>query len=198
MGRHTALKVNRSVILLLFAIVASATLSARHNRESNAQGNTTQLLLAAAEQAAFEQSPTTPDAASREPKEPLQHCVFCPSYRRRMNPEQVAQSQCIDAECHRSREHESKWNLKELTSTEITEIHAAIRYLDPDAEGGDEQHDGMMLPFSRSVSHTLAVARLHGDHLVIPTDRLKASFSPKRFSIEWIVPATASAWCRRS
>ena len=76
MGRHTALKVKRSVILLLFAIVASATLSARHNRESNAQGNTTQLLLAAAEQAAFEQSPATPDAASREPKEPLQQCVF--------------------------------------------------------------------------------------------------------------------------
>jgi hypothetical protein len=76
MGRHTALKVKRSVILLRFAIVASATLSARRNRESNAQGNTTQLLLAAAEQAAFEQSPTTPDAASREPKEPLQHCVF--------------------------------------------------------------------------------------------------------------------------
>jgi hypothetical protein len=60
-----------------------------------------------------------------------------------MNPEQVAQSQCIDAECHRSREHESKWNLKELTSTEITEIHAAIRYLDPDAEGGDEQALGI-------------------------------------------------------
>ena len=125
MGRHTAWRVKRSVILLLFAIVASATLSARHNRESNAQGNATQLLLAAAEQAAFERSPTTPDAASREPKEPLQHCVFCYSH-------------CIDAEGHMSREHESKWNLKELTSTEI---HAAIRYLDPDAEGGDEQHD---------------------------------------------------------
>jgi hypothetical protein len=55
-----------------------------------------------------------------------------------MNPEQVAQSQCIDAECHMSREHESKWNLKELTSAEI---RAAIRYLDPDAEDGDEQHD---------------------------------------------------------
>jgi hypothetical protein len=125
MGGHTALKVKRSVILLLFAIVASATLSARHNRESDTQGYATQLLLAAAERAAFERSPTTPDAASREPKKPLQHCVFC-------------YSQCIDAECHMSREHESKWNLKELTSTEI---HAAIRYLDPDAEGGDEQHD---------------------------------------------------------
>jgi hypothetical protein len=65
MGRHTALKVKRSVILLLFAIVASATLSARHNRESNTQGYATQLLLAAAERAAFERSPTTPDAASR-------------------------------------------------------------------------------------------------------------------------------------
>ena len=54
-----------------------------------------------------------------------------------MNPEQVAQSHCIDAECHMSREP-SKWNLKELTSAEI---HAAIRYLDPDAEDGDEQHD---------------------------------------------------------
>jgi hypothetical protein len=40
------------------------------------QGDTAQLPLAAAEQAAFEQSPTTPDAASREPKEPPQHCVF--------------------------------------------------------------------------------------------------------------------------
>ena len=55
-----------------------------------------------------------------------------------MNPEQAAKSQCIDGEYLMSSERESKWNLEELTDTEI---HAAIRYLDPDTEGGDEQHD---------------------------------------------------------
>jgi len=37
-----------------------------------------------------------------------------------------------------SRKHESKWNLEELTDTEI---YATIRYLDPDVERGNEQHD---------------------------------------------------------
>jgi hypothetical protein len=54
-----------------------------------------------------------------------------------MIPAQAAKSQCIDGECLVFREHGSKWNLEELTETEI---QAAIRYLDPDAEGGDESH----------------------------------------------------------
>jgi hypothetical protein len=37
-----------------------------------------------------------------------------------------------------SRKHESKWNLEDFTDTEI---YAAIRYLDPDVERGDEQRD---------------------------------------------------------
>jgi Spy/CpxP family protein refolding chaperone len=67
------MKVKLSVILLLFGTVASATLSASDNGESNAQGNTTQLLPAAVAQTALEHAPTTPDAAPREPKELLQN-----------------------------------------------------------------------------------------------------------------------------
>ena len=86
MGRHAALKVKRLVILtpVRHGRVSHAIRSPQPR--SNAQGNTTQLLLAATEQAAFEQSPTTPDAASREPKEPLQHCVFLPFVSKKNEP----------------------------------------------------------------------------------------------------------------